>query len=231
MYTTTDLVEIVKRNITDYYNNASVVGEFWNTAEILLVLNAVQDQVVNFLLTNKQYTHLRHLHAATVAGVGDTISGLTPSYLHYDSAVVGEPLGDPAIPERMARIFIGGEAEIFNTIKQRSLCIINDTYEFNYDRQPSEGVMHYFRRPTRISLAVASINADFDDWIYKDVICNMAAQIVAVKGLPNIREIFKQRGFYEALGVNPPFAQLFLNNVEVTIMGRPNDEQSNQKSG
>jgi hypothetical protein len=226
MYQTTELIEIVKRNITDFYATAdNVLGNFWNDVEVLLVLNAVQDQVTNFLLTSKQYTHLRHLHEATPAGLGDLISTISPPYLHYDGAVVGDPNADPPVTERMARIFMGGEAEIFNAIKQRSLCILADTYEFNYDRDPYTGIMFYYRRPNRISLATPSVNADFDDWIYKDVICNMAAQILAVKGIPQIREIFKQRGFYEALGVNPPFAQLFLNNVEVTIMGRPNDEQ------
>lgn len=227
MITTADLIEFVRRNLSDYHiNDDSVVGEFWHEREILLALNVAQDVFVNFSLNNKRYDVLRHLHANTGAvAAGDLISGLTPTYLHYDAAKVTDDSDPPAL--RTARVYIGGETEIYNIIKHRSLCVINDDYYFNHDRDLSEGIMYYFKRPERITLTPAtSRNADFDDYVYRDIICKYAAVLLGIKSIPTLREAYWQKGFYTNLGLQPPFAVLFLNNVEVKI--RPGNRSGGQ---
>ena len=230
MITTADLVQFVRRNLSDYHtNDDSVVGEFWHEREILLALNVAQDVVVNFFLTNKQYNILRHLHADTgTIAAGGTLSGLTPSYMHYDAAKVEDDGEDPEL--RMARIYIGGETEIYNIVKHRNLCIINDSYYFNHDRNLADGIMYYFKRPERIRLTpTASLNADFDDYVYRDIICKYAAVLLGIKSIPTLREAYWQKGFYKNLGLQPPFAVLFLNNVEVKI--RPGNRAASNQDG
>lgn len=224
MYSTAKLIELTRRNLLDYLevNDDNKQGQFWHDFEILTALNTAQDVVVSFLVTNKLWHHLRFLYTSTPFGLGGLLSLLPEPYLHYVSAQVSDS-NDPLVTGTLeaAKIYIGGEAEVMSILAHRNLCILNDSYSFNYNRQFSTGIMNYIRRPNRIALLpTPSVNAEFDEWIYKDAIANYAAILLGIKSIQTLRESGKQIQFYKALGTMPPFAVLFLNNVEVIIQQR-----------
>jgi len=228
MYTTAELVEICRRQIGDYYtNDVTVGGNFWNDFEIVQALNVSQQVVLNFLLKTKQVTHLRHLHQNTDVIPPGTISADITDYLHIDSVLVdiNEDEEHPAIL-KMARIYLGGEAEVYNIIDHRNFTLLNDDFAFNKNRQLCSGKVFYYRKANVISLTTPSRNIDFDDWIYKDAICSHASLLLGIKAVQTLREQYQQKSFYNTLGVNPPFTTLFLNNVEVQIFqeAQPNDK-------
>jgi len=219
MYSTAKLIELTRRNLLDWIeaNEDNKQGEFWHDFEILTALNTAQDVVVNFLIEQKLWHHLRFLQTSTTLGPGGLLSSLPEPYLHYLSAAVADQDGQL----EPAKIYIGGESLVMSVLAHRNLEILNNTYVFNFNRQPGEGIMYYLRRPNRIVLApTPSINADFDEWIYKDAICNYAAILLGIKSIQTIREAGKQIQYYKAMGTMPPFAVLFLNNVEVIIQPR-----------
>ncbi len=215
MYSTSDLLTFVRKKLLDFRGSSDTnkQGDFWHDLEILNALNVSQQVVANFLITTKQMHHLRYLHTKTALGVGGLLTNLDEPYLHYDSCVV-----DNGENVKLGRIYIGGETQIYQILDHRSMCIENNRYWFNAFRRPNaQGIMYYFRQPKLITLSPASLNGEFEDWIYQDAICQHAALILGIKSIQTLRERYSQQEFYKCLGTNPEFAVLFLNNVEVTI--------------
>ena len=171
-------------------------GEFWSDEEILLCLNAAQDNLVNYCLVSGNGYLLNGLTSATQHESITSIPVTTVpiDYLHYISGQVGE---DPS-SLKTAKVYLGGDAIPFRYSNyNNAVVIINDQLLFIDNGVIGKGVLHYYRRPS--SIVKTAFQDSFDRYVYTDIIANNASVIAGMKEIQTQRDYKKLKRVMKAV--------------------------------
>jgi len=201
------------RNILRDVQSDYLLGEFWDDREVWLALNVSQDLFVNYCLTAVDKQHLLQGLVRDTGYVTAINAALPSDYLHYISAKIGPTLNS----QKIARVYLGGEAYEYQNVSHTAALITNNTYTMIYDGAYTNGTLYYYKYPSYIGLAVLG---DFDDYIYINYIASQAAVLLAVKEVYNQRDLKTIMKYYNELVKQPQaYANYPINNdVPATII-------------
>lgn len=185
-----DAVPLIRRVrlILEDVENPTKKGEFWSDAEIILALNAAQDIFVSYCIRNKLNKHIQGLYRRT--DVIPSQSNLPSDYLHALSALTVQNN-----IQRFARLYFGGDADMFRyNITQNKCLIIGDKIYFYDGINEVNGILNYYKKPSKISVYIDpeipyDPSKDFTDDIYLKVIAKYAARILGIKETMTSRDI------------------------------------------
>lgn len=214
------------RKILKDQEDSWVKGEFWSDEEILLCLNAAQDNFVNYCLLSDNGYLLNGLVSATLheAVTSIPVTTVPSNYLHYISGQIGE---DP-LSLKTAKVYLGGDGIPFRYSNYNSgVIIINNQLMFIDNGVVGKGVLYYYKRPSVITKT--SFQDSFDKYVYMDIIANNAAVIAGIKEIQTQRDYKKSKRVMQELMSNPvKYANYISNNEISTTIAKALNERRQQ---
>lgn len=209
-------------------------GQFWDVKEIVLALNASQDIFVNYCINNK----LNHLISSLLVNTGYlTHTFLLPNialpvdYLHYASGRVGPDINNL----RLARVYIGGTGETYRPTSQDAIIILRNSIQFRVNGTLTGGVLYYYKTPSFIgdSITYTGVtdfsNQDFNFYIYRDIIAQQAAVLLAMKEVQTQRDFKKYQRTFAELALQPKelmnYAMEYDKSIQPIMQGAGNVSQ------
>ena len=210
----TQLIARVRRLLKDVEDDTHK-GEFWDDREVLLALNASQDVLINICLKNN-YGNILH---GLIKNTGNIATGGLPAdYCHVINGMVGANAGS----QRMARVYIGGECEVYRCAKSDAVLINGVNIYFINSGVQGRGMLTYYKYPSKIDNAAGlgtDLNdIDFEEWVYNDLITIHAAVLLGMKEVQTQREFKMEKRMGQDISVQPDVWVTYPKNRDITFL-------------
>jgi hypothetical protein len=228
MVRTQDLLAQVRRRLRDNGESQSVgyiainnitdrsdKGHFWSDRLVFLVLDIAQHVFFNQAIILKDEVALGGLYSGT------SFSGVAQLPADYGMYIGGAVYPPNGYNEKMARIYVGGETELFRYVNHYAIYLVGNTITARWQNSyPANGRMYYWRLPTPITTTGQNLT-DFSDYIYDDWIVTQASVLLGMMETQTSREFKNYTLVKQKTILNP---KKFVNYIE-------NREQLGQESG
>lgn len=186
-------------------NNKPDKGHFWSDRLIYLCLDMAQNILFNQALKAKDEVLLNGLFSSL------SITGDTQVPADFGWYITGAVYPLNGFQENMARIYVGGEAEMYRHVSHFAIYLIGDSITSRWLTQyPANGRMLYYRRPTPITQANQNLS-DWEDTVYNDWIVVQACVLLGMMETQTMREYKNLKVIQQKFIVSP---KKFVNYIE-----------------